>query len=119
MATDVLEVMSEESGGNYEVYVPTNVYEKVDYEIYNEYYIQYKNGVFKIIQDEDPRIYDEIGEHDFIEISPDTIDPEDLIELINSLPETLGDLYSTMKADDEDCSKAYSLLQKILEVIQK
>jgi len=47
MATDVLEVMSEESGGNYEVYVPRNVYEKVDYEIYNEYYIQYKNGVFK------------------------------------------------------------------------
>ena len=105
------------SGPGYECFVNTWVSEKIDYEQYNPYFLGYVDGVFSILQDEDPDLYDNTGEHCFIELNPAEVPSQYLVSIINSLPDTLTRLLGKMEKEKERCLQAYHLVEKILEVI--
>lgn len=104
-------------GAGYDCFVNTWVSEKLEYENYNPYFLGYVDGVFSILQDEDPDLYDNTGEHCFIELNPAEIPAGYLVSIINSLPDTLTRLLEKMEKEKERCLQAYHLVEKILEVI--
>ena len=116
LTSEVLKKISIETETTSDICLNTGVAVMIGNEEY-PYYLCYKGGVFCLMQDQDPGYEGPYG-HEYTRVSPEEIDGENLVEIVNRFPQCFEGIVEELKEEHEENRNAIDLLKKILRVIK-